>query len=132
METITLTYELIPDETSGFTVNCKDWEAVFTEGETLTECKQNAIEVTEMFLEEMKNGTLHPTQYPQIKGHIAKPLQFQLSYNVDTCKYVPMGKIVTIKAFRKTKATQKAIKEATTKKLKRFKSVDELMNDLND
>jgi len=132
MELLTLTYDLLRAEKEGFVVVCKEWSCIVTQGETVEECKLMAIDATEMFLEELKNGTLHPTQYPKIKRHIAKPLQFQLSFDTNECKYVSLEKIATLKAFRKAKATQKAIKEATTKKLKRFKSVDELMNDLND
>ena len=107
METLTLTYELTPDETSGFTVQCKDWGAVFSEGETINECKENAIEVTEMFLTDLKEGALHKSQYPNIKRHTAKPLQFLLTFNYDTGKNVSIEKLSTLKKFHRTKLKTK-------------------------
>ena len=66
---------------------------MYSQGETITECKKNAIIVTEMLLEELINKTLHKVQYPKIKKHEANPLQFQCTFDLNTGKYFEIEKI---------------------------------------
>ncbi len=75
----TFTYKLVP-ETKGFSVKCLDWDCVFTQGDTIKECKKNAAEVTELFLEKALTDSLGKTQHPNFKKHRKSNNQFQLSF----------------------------------------------------
>ena len=100
MNTVTFTYKLTPETPSGFSVLCLDWEnLVYTEGETINECKKNAIEVTEMFLKDYLKKKLHKEDYPKIKKHLANPLQFQLSYNLQTGKHIDIDKLKSFESL---------------------------------
>ena len=92
METITLTFRVHPEK-KGFSVICLDWSGVFSEGENISECKKNMIEVTEMFLDLLKAKELSNAQFPVIKKHIAKPFTFQLTFDFKKGRYVPESKI---------------------------------------
>jgi predicted RNase H-like HicB family nuclease len=92
MKTVTFTYQIV-SEKKGFSVKCLDWDSVFSQGESISECKKNAIVVTEMFLEELINKSLHQMQYPKIKKHEANPLQFQCTFDLNTGKYIEIDKI---------------------------------------
>ena len=88
METITLTYRAHP-ENNGFSVTCLDWSGVFSQGDSISECKKNMIEVTEMFLDLLKAKELSQEQFPMIKKHIANPFTFQLTFDLKNAKFVP-------------------------------------------
>ncbi len=92
METITLTYRVQPEK-NGFSVACLDWSGVFSQGENISECKKNMIEVTEMFLDLLKAKELSKEQIPVIKKHIANPFTFQLTFDLAKAKFVPESKI---------------------------------------
>lgn len=92
MKTVSFTYQIV-SEKKGYFVKCLDWDSVFSQGETINECKKNAVEVTEMFLEELINKTLTKKQYPRIKKHEADPLQFQYTFDLVTGKYLEIENI---------------------------------------
>jgi len=102
MKTITFTYK-IAQEDDGFTVKCLDWQAVYSEGQTFDECRQNAIEVTEMFLERLINNTLHQLQYPKPKPHLSNPFNFQLTFDYETGKYIEINRLKSFKLIKPTK-----------------------------
>ena len=92
MKTLTLTYKLIP-ESIGFSVKCLDWKAIFTEGDNYKECKKNAIEVTELFLDRFQKKELHLAQFPKLKKHLPNPFQFQLTFDIKKCKFIEVEKV---------------------------------------
>jgi len=111
-KTITLTYKLIP-ETEGYSVECLDWKAVYTQGETIAECMKNASEATELILEDVLNGALHKSQFPIIKSHKASFDTFQLSFDLTTGKQVKIENIKTSKIFKTYKgASNKELQHA--------------------
>lgn len=152
MKIITFTYKLIPQK-QGFCVECLDWRGIISQGETITECKKNMIECTELFFDCYNDYELSKNQYPVIKKHFASPYTFQLSFDCDTGKYVSekklqlFQKIVTVRKLkRKTtskeprtcgmshkpnKETLKAIKEARGCKSVRYKNVKNLIVELS-
>jgi predicted RNase H-like HicB family nuclease len=96
MKTVSFTYKLTTEKT-GYSVLCLDWSSVFTQGDTIKECKRNAAQVTEMLLNDLLKGSIYKHQYPKIKKHYANPLLFQLSFSVKT------GKLINPKQLRKVK-----------------------------
>ncbi len=92
METITFTYRAHPEK-DGFSVTCLDWSSVYSQGESISECKKNMIEVTEMFLDLLKAKELSKEQFPVIKKHTANPFTFQLTFDLNIAKFVPESKI---------------------------------------
>ncbi len=92
MDAITLTYKLIPEE-KGFSVVCLDWDSAYTQGETIDECMQNSIEVTELLLESFLHKELQKDQLPKIIRRFASPLTFQLSFDISTGSYIDPQKI---------------------------------------
>jgi predicted RNase H-like HicB family nuclease len=92
MKIVSFTYELVP-ETKGFSVNCLDWDCVFTEGDTYEQCKKNAEEVTLMFLKMLTGGKLNKAQYPKFKEHKTSPYHFQLYFNLKPLKPVNINKM---------------------------------------
>ena len=106
METITFAYSLIPED-KGFSVQCLDWNCIFTQGDTIKECKSNAIELTEMYMELLLKGNLNKEQYPQIKKHFLEPYHFQLTFNFKTGKHINIHLHINskIKIIRKIAAT---------------------------
>ncbi len=92
MKTLTLTYKLIPEE-KGFSVVCLDWDCAYTQGETIEECRQNAIEVTELLLESFLNNELQKKQLPKIVRRFASPRTFQLSFDIATGTYIDLQRI---------------------------------------
>jgi predicted RNase H-like HicB family nuclease len=103
LKTITLTFELTPESSGGFSVICLDWSSVFSEGETFQECRQNAIDVTEMYLELLLNRKLTNKQFPKIKKHLASPFTFQLTFDYDNGKYI---EVETISSFKDIKPVE--------------------------
>ena len=93
MELLTLTYKITPEKAGGFCVQCLDWRSVFTQGETLQECKKNAIEATELMLQVLNEGNLDPAGQPKIKSHRADPFQFQLTFELEKAKFISLHKI---------------------------------------
>jgi predicted RNase H-like HicB family nuclease len=92
LHVIAFTYELVPEK-KGYSVNCLDWNCVFTEGETINECKKNAAEVTTMFFKQLLSGELHKSQFPVIKKHQSSALHFQLEFDVHSGKVINLSKI---------------------------------------
>ena len=80
-KTITLTYKLYP-ETKGYSVKCLDWDAVYTQGENIKECKKNAKEATKLMLPELENGTLHKLRYPKLKSHKKSSNTFSFTFDL--------------------------------------------------
>lgn len=72
---------------------CVDWDSVYTQGETITECKKNAIEVTEMILDLLNAGELNKASYPEIKSHKAHPLNFQLTFDLERAKHITISSL---------------------------------------
>jgi len=93
MKLLSLTYKIRPENEGGFSVQCLDWKSVITQGETIPECKKNAIEATELMLEVFNEGTLDKQAYPKIKNHPANPFYFQLTFDVDTARHVNLSSI---------------------------------------
>lgn len=85
MDIITLTYKVTPEKEGGFSIVCLDWDGVITQGETMSECKKNAIEATELMLEVLKT---HKIQKPKIRAHQANIYHFQLSFDKSKCKVI--------------------------------------------
>jgi len=102
MKTITFTYK-VTQEPEGFSVKCPDWQSVYTEGDTFAECRKNAIEVTEMFLEKLISQKLHPLQYPKFKPYISNPFNFQLTFNYETGKFIEINKIKSFSLIKPTR-----------------------------
>ena len=98
MKLLSLTFRLIPEKEGGFSVLCLDWRSVNTQGESISECKKNAIEATELMLEELSAGTLNQLSYPKIRTHAANPYYFQLTFDVETARHVKSSSI-----FKKTR-----------------------------
>jgi len=98
-KTITFTYEMKPEKT-GFSFVCLDWDCVYSQGETVEECKRNAIEVTEMLLEELLKGELNKKQYPKIKEHTNNPFLFSLTFDLTKGKYINLSRIQNVKTYR--------------------------------
>ena len=71
---------------------------VITQGDSIVECKKNAIEATEAILEILKEGKLAKTVYPKVKNHGANPYHFQLTFDVESARYINLSTI-----FRKVK-----------------------------
>jgi predicted RNase H-like HicB family nuclease len=90
---ISLTYKLSPEETGGFSVVCLDWDSVYTQGETIAECRKNAIEATEMMLDLLNSGQLDKSIYPKIKSHKAHPLNFQLTFDLGLAKHRTISRL---------------------------------------
>jgi predicted RNase H-like HicB family nuclease len=101
METVTMTYKITPEK-EGYFVECLDWDCVFSQGETVKECKNNIIEVTEMFLTSLISKELHPNQYPHIQKHLASPFTFHLSFNMETGKFINLSRIKRWKNLKPT------------------------------
>ena len=80
-KTIKLTYKLFPEK-KGYSVKCLDWHCVYTQGETIKECKKHAIEATTLMLTDLNNGTLHKSDYPQIKIHKKSLNTFTLTFDL--------------------------------------------------
>jgi len=92
MDTLTLTYKLIPEE-KGFSVVCMDWDCAYTQGKTIEECRKNAIEVTELLLESFLNNELSKDQLPKITRRLASPHTFQLSFDIASGTYIDLHRI---------------------------------------
>ena len=86
---MTFTYKLIPEK-KGFSVICLDWDCAYTQGETLTECHKNAIEVTELLLESFLHKEIKKEHLPKISPHLASPMTFQLSFDLRTGRYIDL------------------------------------------
>ena len=84
---ISFTYRLTVEKT-GYSVRCLDWDLIYSQGETIAECKKNMIELTEHFLEELFLGKLHKKEYPQIKKHGSNILNFKMDFNLIEYKSV--------------------------------------------
>lgn len=109
---LTLTYKLIPEE-KGFSVECLDWKSVYTQGENILECIKNAAEATELILEDVLTGTLHKSQYPNIKSHKASYDTFQITFDLATGKQMKIENIKTSKVFKTyTIASNKELQNA--------------------
>ena len=93
MKLLSLTYRINPEKDGGFSVHCLDWKSVFTQGETIAECRKNAIEATELMLEVLNDGKLDNTALPKIKSHSANPFHFQLTFDVEKSKHINLSKI---------------------------------------
>ena len=89
---MTFIYRLYPDR-SGFTVKCLDWDCVFTQGETLPECRQNAIEITELFLGMLVKKELKNSQMPHFKRHLAFPYDFPLTFILPVGKFLDQSSL---------------------------------------
>ena len=89
---------MAPEKEGGYSVKCLDWSAVITQGDTIAECKKNAIEATEAMLEILKEGKLAKTVYPKVKNHAANPYHFQLTFDIESARYINPSSI-----FRKAK-----------------------------
>lgn len=98
-KTITLTYKLIP-ESKGYCVECLDWKDVYTQGDTIAECRKHAAEATELMLEEALKGTLHKSQFPHIKSHKGSFDTFQITFDLTTGKQINIDRIRTSKVFK--------------------------------
>ncbi|MFY9307820.1 MAG: hypothetical protein WAQ28_02105 [Bacteroidia bacterium] len=98
---IAFTYELTPED-SGFSVRCLDWDCVFSEGETVEECKKNVSQVTRMYLRELIAGTLDERDYPRFKAHRTSMYQFILVFNTETLRVFDPSE--RFKAFSKATA----------------------------
>ncbi len=98
MKLLSLIYRMSPEKEGGFSVKCLDWSPVITQGDTIVECKKNAIEATEAMLEILKEGKLAKTVYPKVKNHAANPYHFQLTFDVESTRYINPSSI-----FRKVK-----------------------------
>ena len=103
MNFLSLTYKLTPEKTGGFSVVCLDWDSVYTQGETVGECKKNAVEVTEMMIDLLNSGELDKSVHPKINRHKAHPMNFQLTFDIERAKHITIsqlpkkGKFLTIK-----------------------------------
>ena len=84
---ISLTYKLYP-ESKGYTVKCLDWRCVYTQGDTILECRKNAKEATKLMLPDLKNGTLHKSQYPTIKTLKKTTNTFTLTFDIQKNKLI--------------------------------------------
>ena len=98
MKLLSLTYRINPQKEGGFSVKCLDWSPVLTQGDTIIECKKNAIEATEAMLEILNEGKLAKSVYPKVKNHAANPYNFQLTFNVESARYINLSSL-----FRKAK-----------------------------
>ncbi len=103
MKLLSLTFKLIPEKEGGFSVLCLDWKSVNTQGDTIYECKKNAIEATELMLEELMEGTLNKMSYPKIRTHTANPYYFQLTFDVETARHVKPSSIYKKARFQPLK-----------------------------
>lgn len=92
MKSLTLTYKIVPEKI-GYSVVCLDWDCAYTQGETVKECQQNAIEVTELLLESFLNHELQKEQLPHITRHNLSPMTFQLSFDLSTGSYIDIQRI---------------------------------------
>lgn len=99
MKYISLTYRFTSEEGGGISVVCLDWDSVYTQGETIAQCKKNAIEVTEMMLDLLNSGELDKSIYPKIKSHKAHPLNFQLTFDLDRAKHCTISRMPRKKIF---------------------------------
>lgn len=72
---------------------CLDWKSINTQGETIADCKKNAIEATELMIEVYKDGKLDKTAYPKIRNHAANPYNFQLTFDIETAKHIRLASI---------------------------------------
>ena len=93
MKLLTLTYKIKPEKEGGFSVFCLDWKSVITQGETISDCKKNAIEATELMIEVYKDGKLDKQAYPKIRNHAANPYTFQLTFDIDTARHIKLASI---------------------------------------
>jgi predicted RNase H-like HicB family nuclease len=99
MKLLSLTYRIIPEKEGGYSVKCLDWSPVITQGDNIIECKKNAIEATEAMPEILKEGKLAKAVYPKVKTHAANPYHFQLSFDVESARFIQPSSI-----FRKVKS----------------------------
>ena len=86
MEIIALSYKIHP--TDKYSCRCEQWGPVMTQGDTMKELVDNAIELTETFFEMLSEGELHKDDYPKIENVIPRPGRFVLYFNKETGKYV--------------------------------------------
>ncbi len=93
MKLLSLTYKIAPEKEGGFSVFCLDWKTVYTQCETISECKKNAIEATELMLEVYKDGKLDKQAYPKIRNYAANPYLFQLTFDIDRARYIKLSSI---------------------------------------
>ena len=93
MNLLSLTYNIIPEKEGGYSVQCLDWESVYTQGDTIPECKKNAIEATELMIELMNEGRIDKQSYPMNGNHPANPYYFQLTFDIVTTKYINLSGI---------------------------------------
>lgn len=93
MKLLSLTYKITPEKEGGFSVFCLDWKSVITQGDTIADCKKNAIEATELMIEVYKDGKLDKKAYPKVRNHAANPYNFQLTFDIDTAKHINLGSI---------------------------------------
>lgn len=96
----TFTYKctLVPEKKVYF-VKCLDWNCVFTQGDTINECKKNATEVTEMFLGILLSGTIDKQQQPVFKDYKSSKDKFQVYFSPE--------KLLTIYFCHQVKNLQK-------------------------
>jgi len=100
MKLLSLTYKIRPEKEGGFSVLCLDWKSVITQGETISECKKNAIEATELMLEVLNEEAPDKKTYPKIKKHPAHPYHFQLTFDIETAKYIKPSSIYSKARFQ--------------------------------
>jgi predicted RNase H-like HicB family nuclease len=93
MRYLSLTYKITPEKPEGFSVVCLDWDSVYTQGETVSECKKNTIEVTEMMIDLLNSNELDKSIYPKIRSHKAHPLNFQLTFDIDKAKHITISRL---------------------------------------
>lgn len=101
-EIVAFTYELTPEK-NGFSVKCLDWDCVYTQGETIDECKKNAAEVTTIYLKDLIKGTLHPDDFPKIKNHKATIYRFVLNFDLTTGKPYHINNTTVFKNIKAVK-----------------------------
>lgn len=133
-KTITLTYKLYP-ETKGYSVKCLDWHCVYTQGETIEECKKHAIEATKLILPDLKNGTLHKSDYPEIKQHKKSKNTFSLTFDIQKNKLIKSTiQLVSVAKSKNEKilnSIAKGLKEAKEMESgkRKLRTLDELLNE---
>jgi len=93
MNLLSLTNNIIPEKEGGYSMKCLDWESVYTQGDTIPECKKSAIEATELVIELMNEGQLDKQSYPITGNHPANPYNFQLTFDIITAKYIILSGI---------------------------------------
>jgi len=127
---ITLTYKLYP-ESKGYSVKCLDWHCVYTQGDTINECKKHAIEATKLMLPDLKNGTLQKSQYPKLKAHKKSKNTFSLTFDIQKNTKIKIVPVVKTERERIRKSIEKGLKELKEMKRgkRKLRTLDELLNE---